>query len=131
MFKKMCVMLCVMFMCAPVAADTGLAKISRSVELMELCQKDEAQCELLASLAKDNILFSYQLGVANDDWKRQLTRLISVDRFSCIEDVTPAQLRIAVNRYYGRLATAKIGADMMLFNALSDAAAQNCARLEV
>ena len=103
------------------------SRIALSIELMELCKNDGPQCELVAGLVKDNIIFSYKLGSAlSDDWQSSLSQLLAVPGFHCIDSVTPAQMRQAINDGYGKIGVAATGAHMMLFNALGAAAAYNC-----
>lgn len=115
----------------PVRAE-DYSRIALSIELMELCKNDGPQCELVAGLVKDNIIFSYQLGTAlGEDWQSSLSQLLAVPGFHCIDTVTPAQMRKAINEGYGEIDVATTGAHMMLFNALGMAALENCAPLEV
>lgn len=129
MFKVMAVVLLLM-VAVPVKAD-DYSRLALSVELMELCKTQPAQCELLAQLAKDNILFSFRLGTADDNWQHRFAELVAVPHFSCVEAVTPAQLREAINQQYANLNSASLGAGIMIFNALGVAAVENCPPLEV
>lgn len=110
----------------PARAD-DYSRIALSIELMELCKTDAAQCELVAGLVKDNILLSYELGArSGDGWKQELSQLLAVPGYHCIERVTPEQMRQAISNSYGKIKVAATGAHMMVFNALGIAAAANC-----
>lgn len=131
MFKVVALMIALVFVAMPVKSEDHAA-LSASVELMNLCKNDAMQCELVVQLAKDNILFAYKLGsAAGDKWQRDLAALMAVSSYSCIEAVTPGQLRSVINEMYGSLDAASNGAGTMLFNSLAVAAADNCAPIEV
>lgn len=112
-----------------VVQASSAAKVQQAAELMLMCEQQPAQCESTLELVKNNILFTAHLASIAADKPDMIAELLEVPAAECAMAVTAPQLRKILVGYHNSMNVAtvgRVGVDVMVFNALTQAAAENC-----
>lgn len=96
-------------------------EIAQSVFLMETCQKDFVACDVIIQTNLDNI----RIFTGAED-RQLMASFFNVSDYSCVDDLTAAEVRTELQLSYRDIDFAKLGASQMVFNSIMAAASRRC-----